>query len=184
MAGSDRVSYITDRETVADEHRDHFDSIEASRGSVRGPFAILMHSPELAGRTAHLGSYIRFEGEIPDVEREIAILTTARAFDCAYEWAGHVPIAEDVGVREEVLEVIAEETSTDGLDENERIVIEYARELHDDRRISAETFEAALDRFGVSGVVELTATCGYYAMNACTLNAFEVYPDEDRPALP
>ena len=184
MAGSDRASYVSDREAVPEEHRHHFDTIEESRGSVRGPFAILMHSPELAGRTAHLGAYVRFEGELPDADRELAILTTARAFDCAYEWAGHVPIARDAGVREEALDVVAEEGPTADLDEAERVVVEYARELLSDHRVSEATFEAALDRFGVTRLVELTATCGYYAMNACTLNAFEVYPDEDQPTLP
>jgi hypothetical protein len=35
----------------------------------------------------------------------------------------------------------------------------------------------------VQGVVELTATIGYYAMLACTLNAFDVRPDPGEEAL-
>ena len=31
-----------------------------------------------------------------------------------------------------------------------------------------------LDRLGVAGMVELTATIGYYSMISCTLNAFEL----------
>lgn len=184
MTGSDRVSYVTDREEVPEEYGHYFDDIEETRGGVRGPFAVLMNSPEVAGRIGHLGSYIRFEGELPDDDRELAILTTARSFDCAYEWAAHVPIAEDAGVRREAIDAVAEEETTDRLEDGEAVVIEYCRELLEDHRISEDTFEAALDRFGESGVTELTATSGYYAMIACALNAFEVFPEDDRPQLP
>jgi 4-carboxymuconolactone decarboxylase len=36
------------------------------------------------------------------------------------------------------------------------------------------TFQALYGRLGEKGLVELTATIGYYAMLACTLNAFDV----------
>lgn len=184
MTGSDRIPYVTDRDAVPEEHRHHFDEIEETRGGVRGPFAVLMNSPEVAGRVANLGTYVRFEGELPNADRELAILATARAFDCAYEWAAHVPIARDAGLREEAIDVVAEEGATDDLDDGEATVIEYCRELLYDHRVSDDTFRAALERFGESGVTELTATAGYYGMIACALNAFEVFPDEDQPQLP
>lgn len=181
MADSDRIPYITNRESVPEEHRHHFDSIDESRGSVRGPFAVLMNSPELAGRTGRLGAYIRFESTLADADRELAIITTARIFDCAYEWVAHRPIAEDAGVSDEAIDVVAEERPTDDLNEDESIVITYVRELLNENRISDKTFRQAHERFDDTGVTELTATCGYYAMNACTLNAFEVEPSQDRP---
>jgi 4-carboxymuconolactone decarboxylase len=184
MTGSDRVRYHTDRETVPEGHRHHYDDIEESRGGVRGPFAVLLNSPELAGRIGHLGAYVRFEGELSDADRELAILTTARAFDCAYEWAAHAPIAIESGVGERTLDVVAESRPTDDLADDEAIVVEYGRELFGDHAVSDATFEAALDRFGESGVTELTGTMGYYAMIACVLSAFEVQPRADRPQLP
>jgi hypothetical protein len=36
---------------------------------------------------------------------------------------------------------------------------------------------------GVDGLVELTATVGYYGMLACTLNAFEVTPEAGTEVL-
>ncbi len=184
MTGSDRVRYHTDRESVPEGHRHHYDDIAESRGGVRGPFAVLLNSPELAGRIGHLGAYVRFEGELPDADRELAILTTARAFDCAYEWAAHVPIAAEAGVSESAIDAVAESSPTDDLATGEAVVVEYGRELFGDHAVSDATFEAALDRFGESGVTELTGTMGYYAMIACVLNAFEVSPSSDRPQLP
>jgi 4-carboxymuconolactone decarboxylase len=183
MAGSDRIQYITSREAVSKEHRHHYHSIAESRDGVSGPFSVLLNSPEFAGRVGHLGAYVRFEGELPDADRELAILTTARAFDCAYEWAAHVPIARKAGVSDGAIDVVADSQPTDELDDRERIVVEYGRELFGDHRVSDETFDAAFDRFGESGITELTGTMGYYAMIACALNAFEVSPDADRPEL-
>ena len=183
MTSSDRVQYHTTRETVSEAGERHFDAIKESRGEILGPFAVLLNSPELAGRTAELGAYVRFGSSLPDADREIAILTTARTFDCAYEWAMHQPIAVEAGVSEATLEAISEEQQTDHLNDTEAIAIEYGRELFEEHTISEDTFEAALDQYGESGVVELTATMGYYSMIACVLNAFNVYPEPDQPQL-
>ena len=87
------------RDDLPPEHQARYDAIAGSRGAVRGPFAMLMHSPDVAARIAHVGSYIRFENPLdPDV-RELAIAIVARVWDCRYEWGMHVPIATEAGVR-------------------------------------------------------------------------------------
>src|SRR5882724_5877358 len=42
-----RVTPITSKEQVASEHQPIFDAVAEGRGSVRGPFSIMMHSPEM-----------------------------------------------------------------------------------------------------------------------------------------
>ena len=59
-----RIATIQKKEDLAPEHQPIYDAIAASRGVVGGPFLGLLHSPELAGRTAHLGSYVRFESSL------------------------------------------------------------------------------------------------------------------------
>ncbi|QHS17293.1 carboxymuconolactone decarboxylase family protein [haloarchaeon 3A1-DGR] len=184
MADSDRVRYHTARETVPEEHRHHYDAIAESRGGVRGPFSVLLNSPELAGRVGHLGAYVRFESELPDADRELTILATARAFDCAFEWAAHEPIAREAGVSGATIDHVADSGPVDELPDREARLVSYVRELIDEHAVSDATFEAARDRYGESGVTELTGTIGYYAMLACVLNALEVVPDADRPQLP
>jgi hypothetical protein len=39
-------------------------------------------------------------------------------------------------------------------------------------------------RLGREGLVDLTATIGYYAMIACALNAFGIEPTPGEPPLP
>src|SRR5256712_9896103 len=101
-----RVPLISKRDDVAPEHHAAFDASPSTRGRVAGPFAVLFHSPEVAKRAAHLGAYIRFESSLAGAERELAILATARAMDCRYEWAAHVPLARKAGVRLEAITAI------------------------------------------------------------------------------
>ncbi|MWV64549.1 carboxymuconolactone decarboxylase family protein [Halorubrum sp. JWXQ-INN 858] len=179
-----RVPEITSREQVPAGQRDRFDRIEESRGSVRGPFRLLLYSPEIADRVGHLGAYVRYESELPDPVREVAILTTARAYDCAYEYAAHEPIAREAGVDEGSIRAIAHDEPLEGLREVDAAVVRFGRELLGDNRVSDDAFDAVHDRFGTAGVTELVATFGYYGMLATVLNAFEMHPDADAPALP
>lgn len=179
-----RIALVERREQVAPEHRAVWDRIDASRGQVAGPFAVLLWSPEVADRTAALGAYIRFASRLDPRDRELAILAVARALDCAYEWAAHVREARRVGVREEAIAAVRERRAAAGLTPGEAAIVEYARQLLDRHRVEGALFEALRARLGPERLVELTATIGYYAMIACTLNAFEVTPPADAEALP
>lgn len=179
--GSPRIPLISERENLPENLRDQYDRIDESRGGVRGPFTVLLHSPEVAGRTGDLGAYLRYESRLNGAERETAILTTAREFDCAYEWAAHEPIARDQSVSEETIGIIVDREPVEGVLNPEETVVQYARELLRDHDISDHTFRTARDRFAVQGVVELTATIGYYSLIACILNAFDLEPDVDDP---
>src|SRR5262249_61692457 len=79
-----RLAPITSKDQVAAEHRATFDSIVQSRGAVQGPFTMFLHSPELAGRLAHLGAYVRFEGSLDMRVRVLAAMTVAREFEAVY----------------------------------------------------------------------------------------------------
>jgi len=175
---------IEQRSDVAEEAAHHFDSIASSRGRISGPFAVLLNSPEVAGRAAHLGAYIRFESTLDEDIKELAIITAAREFDCDYEWSAHVVLARNAGVRAEAIDAVANRGPLDSLTEDESLVIGYGRETFRNKRVSDATFDAAKERFGVQGVTELTATIGYYGMLACALNTFEVEPGPDAERLP
>ena len=179
-----RVPQITRKDQVPADKADIFDSIASSRGQVSGPFSVLLNSPEVAGRAAHLGTYIRFESTLSPADRELAIITTSREFDCDYEWSAHARLALEAGVRGQAVDAVAKRGSLESLTEDEALIVGYGRELFRDHRVSDATFDAAKARFGDQGVTELTATMGYYGMLACALNAFQVEPAPDAPRLP
>ncbi|MBI67597.1 MAG: hypothetical protein CL777_02485 [Chloroflexi bacterium] len=177
-----RLPKVT-RESLPKEDLPHFDYVAGSRGNVSGPFLVLLNSPDVAERIAHVGTYIRFETTLSPEMREIAILTVARTWNCQYEWTAHQPIAESEGVRAEAIEAIRENKAPEGLREDEALVFNYVSNLLRNARIPDEVFLEAKEKLGIKSVTDLTATAGYYSMLACALNAAEVMPEEGNPAL-
>ncbi|MDO8670753.1 MAG: carboxymuconolactone decarboxylase family protein [Dehalococcoidia bacterium] len=179
-----RLPEITSKADLPADKRHIFDAIGESRGTVGFPFSLLLNSPEVAGRIAHLGTYLRFESTLPPIDREIAILIAARESDCEFEWAFHSRLALQTGVAQETIDVIAQRGDLDQLTETEAQLLAYGRELLRNHRVTNDTFEAARAKFGNQGVTELTAILGYYSMLACALNAFEAEAPLGRPRLP
>lgn len=177
-----RIPMIDKKELLPPEHQALYDAIAKSRGRVGGPFLALLHSPEIAERTAHLGSYLRFESRLDPKIIELAALVTARELQCKHEWAAHVTHAQKAGIPLETIRLIHQRKGTENFSSEDAQIISYAQELLRSHRVSEPTFQALFARLDVGGLVELTATIGYYAMLACTLNAFDVVsvnPPED-----
>lgn len=178
-----RIPLITRADEMAPSHRDVWLRIAKSRGSVVGPFAALLHSPVLADRTAELGAYIRFDSGLSATDRELVILSVARVFDCHFEWAYHVREARKAGLSAQAIAAIRERRAPAGLTTQEAEIVRYVSQLLVTHRTDEATVAALRARLGVQGVVELTATIGYYAMLACTLNAFDVRPEAGEEEL-
>lgn len=177
-----RIPVIASRKDVPAGHEHVWDQIASSRGRVVGPFAVLLHRPELARRISELGAYIRFESALGAVDRELAILALAREMDCQFEWAYHVLEARKMGVREDAIAAVRE-ARMEGLTPEEALIVRYVGLLFRRHRVDEATFDALRARLGVDGLVELTATIGYYGMLACTLNAFDVTPEAGAEVL-
>jgi 4-carboxymuconolactone decarboxylase len=177
-----RIPVIASRSDVPAGHAHVWDQIASSRGRVVGPFAVLLHRPELARRVSELGAYIRFESTLGAVDRELAIIALAREMDCQFEWAYHVVEARKVGLREEAIAAVRE-ARMDGLTPDEALIVRYVTLLFRRHRVDEATFDAMRARLGADGLVELTATVGYYGMLACTLNAFDVTPEAGAEVL-
>lgn len=177
-----RIATLDMKEDLPPEHQPLYDAIARSRGRVGGPFLALLHSPPLAERTAHLGSYIRFESQLDSKVIELAALVSSRELDCKHEWAAHVGHAQKAGIPLETIRAVHQRQSPENFSFEDAQIVSYVRELLGPHRASEATFQALYARFGERGLVELTATIGYYAMLACTLNAFDiatVAPPED-----
>jgi 4-carboxymuconolactone decarboxylase len=179
-----RVPLLADRDQLAPEAQRIYDQIAARRGNVPGPYQVLLHVPELAGRVGMLGQYLRFEGSLPAAVRETAILAAARETNCAYEWSQHEPLARAAGVPDHVITAIAERRGLDGLPPQQTIPIALARECVQRHRVPDDLFAAARGAWGTPGVVELVIIVGYYAMLAILLNATDVQPAPGTPRLP
>jgi 4-carboxymuconolactone decarboxylase len=179
-----RLPEVLDRDALPEDKREIHDYLAKTRGAVRLPFSVYLNSPELTYRIAHLGSYIRFDSSIPDQTREIAILATAREMDAHYEWLGHSRLAREFGVSDATIDAIANRKAPAGLSADEALPVRVAQSLLRDHHLSDELFKEAHAKFGDSGVVEILATVGYYALMACVISGLEIEPPADAPRLP
>jgi 4-carboxymuconolactone decarboxylase len=179
-----RLQPLTERDELPAEAHEAFDAIVASRGSMPGPFAVMMHGPEVANRVAHLGAYLRFESSLSPVHQELAILTATREFDCAPEWGGHVMLARRAGVSDDTIQAIATMGELDALPEDDAVIVRFGRELLRDHEVSDDAYAAALAMYGASGVIDLSATLGYYALMSTVLNAVGLEAREGAEPLP
>jgi len=137
-------------------------------------------SPDLAARIAHLGHYFHSRGQADESilslrVRSFIALIGARALDGTYEWGAWVNWALEAGIPQDTVDAIREGHNPGHLTAEEGLITELCTQLFThDHRIQDATFRAALDRYGVQGVVELVVTLGYFAMIAFPLNAFEM----------
>jgi 4-carboxymuconolactone decarboxylase len=168
-----RLTPITSKDQVDPSSAAIVDSIVASRGAVQGPFTMFLHCPELAGRLAHLGAYIRFEGPLDMRVRVLAAMTVARELEAVYVWGAQSAGARRLGVPESTITAIREGRS-DGIPQEDAQIVDCARQLLRSHRVEAALFQQLLSRFGDEQLIQLTGTIGYYSMLAMTVNACEL----------
>src|ERR671934_660944 len=119
-----KLPSITRKDQVAAQHGAIFDAIVASRGAVQGPFTMFLHSPELAGRLAHLGAYVRFEGSLDMRVRVLAAMTVARELDAVYVWGAQTGQAPKLGVPESTIAAIRDKHSR-GLPAEDAQIVDF-----------------------------------------------------------
>jgi 4-carboxymuconolactone decarboxylase len=151
------------------------------RGSVRGPFNALLRSPDLADRAQRLGEYVRFASSLPARLNELAILVTARHWSAQFEWYAHRALALKAGLGPGIADDIAESRRPAGMTDEEAVVYDFCKALHEDKFVSDATYAAALERFGERGVIDLIGACGYYTLVSMVLNV-DRYPLPDGAA--
>ena len=144
---------------------------QGPRGAVRGPFAVLLHSPGGFTAAQQLGAYLRFESEMPATLRELAVLATARHWRQDYEWRAHARIALDVGVPQATIDAVLDDRETGEFAPDEAAVLAFCRQLHRTQQVDDQTYQRAQDLLGPAGVIDLCMVCGYYALLAMAMNA-------------
>jgi 4-carboxymuconolactone decarboxylase len=101
------------------------------------------------------------------------------------EWFVHARVAAEAGLEPDVIEAIRTGQPPRFTQEADGLVYEYTRLLLQDGNVPAELHARVTARFGVKGVVELTALVGYYSMVSMTLNAHDVpLPEAAPPPVP
>lgn len=153
-------------------------------GGLRGPFNALMRSPDVGNRVQHVGGYVRFSSCIGPKLTELGICMVGRKWTAQYEWYAHRALAEKAGLAPAILDAIAEGRQPTGMDADETIVYNFAKELLDTTVVGDLNYNAMKDRFGEQGVIDLICALGYYSLVSMVLNVAQVQLPPDAKPLP
>lgn len=184
----DRVSWArlpaVERQNLDNEGRRVFDMLTSPgngyEDGLRGPLGMWMYSPELAEGAWMLRQRVRY-GTVKDQRlTELTIISTAREISNQYEFSAHEPLGAAAGLEQEIMDFVkyrrpmSEADSIAGMGEMEKMIIQFAREVVSEPKVSSSTFTTAVELLGEEGVMDLTGLIGYYSFVAMTLKAFDV----------
>lgn len=165
-----RVPLLCRREGLSPAQQSLFDWIVESRGEMIRPYEVLLHVPEMARPAAELGHRIRYEGSLSDHDRELAIISTAMAHRCDFEWDSHIGLARAAGVSEDTIAAVRDGGAVGPPD---GVIVGFVRELCSTSTVPDSVHAAVVDRLGTAGAVELSTLVGYYTLLAFVMNAAE-----------
>ena len=163
-------------DTMTPEQKKLVDSILAGpRTSLDGPFNSLLRSPEMGDLAQKFGAQVRFHSSIPPRLNEFAILITARQWSAQYEWLAHRKLAIAAGLSPAIADAVAAGKRPASMQPDEEVVYNFCTDVLTTKHASDASFEAAKEKFGERGVVDMLGVLGYYQFVSMLLNV-DGYP--------
>lgn len=179
-----RIAPITGKSDVAAAHHGVVDQVVKVFGGVRGPFSMLLHSPQLAERLLPLVTFFRDESSVEGKLRSVAILAAVREREAAYVWSAQTAQARRNRVSEATIDVLRAKGDAAALPADERDIVVYVRQLMRANKVEQAAFDALARRHDPRWLVEMTGAASYFAMLCGVVNAFEVAAPPDGDKLP
>src|SRR3954464_2025992 len=141
----DRFAPLT-YDAMTPEQRAMTDAVLAGqRGSMQGPYNVLLRSPEMGLKAQAFGEDVRFQSSLPLRLNELAILIVARDWNCDFMWQAHRKIGIEAGLSEALVGAIERREEPQGMPREEAAVVRFCRELLVGRQVNDATFAAARD---------------------------------------
>jgi len=149
--------------------------LAGERGGARGPFNVLLRSPEVGDFAQQFGGAMRFRTAVPKDVSETIIIMTGRYWMAQYEWNAHKAAALQNGVKPEIVDAIATGKRPTGMAPDMEVAYNLIDELLTTHQVTDATFKAAQDRYGEKGVVDMIGLSGWYCLVSMALN-LDRYP--------
>ena len=170
-----RIPLVT-RDQIAEKEKPAYDAFiqgRAGRPNV-GPYSLLRTCRRWRSNWRRCAPIIRDEASLPQKLQELVMISVASEMGCAFIWYAHAAAARQAGVRDDIVDSIRERRALANLDPDEQTVVDFTRELLQNRKVSQPTFDAATARFGQRGTMTLTNLIACYAVLAYNMNTYEL----------
>ncbi len=161
-------------EDMTTEQKAVCDDLVKSRGSVRGPFPVMLYNPGLAAAAEKLGGYARFTSKIEPRLLELAVSIVGRFWGAHVEWVAHSRLAREAGIDAAVLAAIEEGRRPDFAQCDEAAIYDFLTMLLTTSKVDDATYALCLGVLGEGGIIDLMATVTHYTVVSMTLNSFHV----------
>jgi 4-carboxymuconolactone decarboxylase len=179
-----RFSPLVYREMTPAQKKMFENLISGERRGASGPFNVLLRSPEMGDLAQQFGASMRYHSSMPPKLNELAIIITARHWTSQFEWYAHRRAAQTAGLSQAIIDAVAAGTRPPAMPPDEEAVYNFCTELLTTKQVSDRTFQAAKDRFGERGIVDLIGVTGYYQLVSMLLNVDQYpLPDGAQPEL-
>ena len=170
-----RIPIITPESDLDAEQKRVLEVLLGRRGGrIPGPYRFTLHNPEVTEYMHPFGELLRLRSTFPLRLSELAIIVTARMWDCDYVFQAHAPNGVANGLPQSVVDALVRGERPKFEKEDEEAVYDYLTELFQKHTISDATHARAKKLFGIPAIVELTALSGYYGLVAMQLLAHEM----------
>lgn len=158
--------------------------INGPRGAVFGPFIPLMRSPELMNRLQKVGEYLRYQSALETRINEFVMLIVSRQWTQQFEWCMHYPLAIKAGMKQEILDALAQGRRPAGMAQDEEIAYDVCDELERMRGVSDATYRRAVEAFGERGLLDMIGLIGYFSTVSMVMNVARTPPMEGTTVTP
>jgi 4-carboxymuconolactone decarboxylase len=170
--------------------------LNSPRGELRNsgaphPFGMFLDSPVMGNLFQQAQGYARFTAGSTRKLNELAIVIVTRTWNSNYAWRAHKGSAVAAGVSPDVVEAIRLGKRPMNMPPDVEAVYNFCTEFLNTKQVSDPTFQAAKAVLGGDkGVVDLTATMGFYQMISMFHNLDQfplppgVKPEELIPGAP
>jgi 4-carboxymuconolactone decarboxylase len=107
-----------------------------------------------------------------------------RKWGAQYEFYAHRRLGIDAGLNPAILDAVAAGRRPADMSGDETIVYEFCTDLLSIGQVTDARYNAALERFGERGIMDLVGAVGYYSLVSMVLNVAQVpLPEGETPPL-
>ena len=147
--------------------------LEKLWGTPPNLYKALGNHPPLLAAWSEFSRVLRHESRTPRELRELMILRGAQLMGSEYEWAQHLRMARQAGVRESQIKALGAWKTSREFDAREKAALALT-EAVTRGKVSDAVFKQARHHFDDRDYVELSLTAAFYAMVGRMLDAMGV----------
>lgn len=167
-----RISYV-EKDSAPDNIKAVYEQLEKKFGVVPNVLKGMANSPELfMGFMPFLGAALG-PSKVDSATKELAIITTSKLNGCAYCTAHHTAAGKRAGLSEEKINAAPDENSP-ALDDREKAVVRYSKELAQNVAASQESLDELSKHFDEGQIAELNMVNGVFHVLTRFADTFKV----------